>query len=151
MQIYLHCRAEATKRSEANLKGGWWECQYRCGVSAQKNRAVKTDCSIFEVRIKGLEPPRLSASDPKSDVATNYTISASVCRHRSETLGKVSKFIRNLMPCAMKISNNHHFSTFLLHKPPFSHGRGNPLIGITASHYKKMRPLLEQPPPVFFR
>ena len=28
------------------------------------------------VRIKGLEPPRLSASDPKSDVATNYTISA---------------------------------------------------------------------------
>ena len=29
------------------------------------------------VRIKGLEPPRLSASDPKSDVATNYTISAS--------------------------------------------------------------------------
>ena len=26
--------------------------------------------------MKGLEPPRLSASDPKSDVATNYTISA---------------------------------------------------------------------------
>ena len=47
------------------------------------------------VRIKGLEPPRLSASDPKSDVATNYTISASVCRHRSETLGKVSNFIAN--------------------------------------------------------
>ena len=32
------------------------------------------------VRIKGLEPPRLSASDPKSDVATNYTISALVRR-----------------------------------------------------------------------
>ena len=30
------------------------------------------------VRIKGLEPPRRKASDPKSDVATNYTISASV-------------------------------------------------------------------------
>lgn len=29
------------------------------------------------VRIKGLEPPRRKASDPKSDVATNYTISAS--------------------------------------------------------------------------
>ncbi len=28
------------------------------------------------VRIKGLEPPRRKASDPKSDVATNYTISA---------------------------------------------------------------------------
>ncbi len=32
---------------------------------------------LFFVRIKGLEPPRLSAPDPKSDVATNYTISAS--------------------------------------------------------------------------
>ena len=30
------------------------------------------------VRIKGLEPPRLSAPDPKSGVATNYTISALV-------------------------------------------------------------------------
>ena len=29
--------------------------------------------------MKGLEPPRLSASDPKSDVATNYTISAGSC------------------------------------------------------------------------
>ena len=28
------------------------------------------------MRIKGLEPPRRKASDPKSDVATNYTISA---------------------------------------------------------------------------
>ncbi len=54
----------------------WRECKYSCGVSAQKNRAIGFDCSIFEVRIKGLEPPRLSASDPKSDVATNYTISA---------------------------------------------------------------------------
>ena len=35
------------------------------------------------MRIKGLEPPRLSASDPKSDVATNYTISA--CRLISAT------------------------------------------------------------------
>ena len=32
----------------------------------------------YFVRIKGLEPPRLSASDPKSDVATNYTISAGI-------------------------------------------------------------------------
>ena len=30
------------------------------------------------VRIKGLEPPRRKASDPKSDVATNYTISANI-------------------------------------------------------------------------
>ena len=40
-----------------------------------EKRAELNVCS-FEVRIKGLEPPRLSASDPKSDVATNYTISA---------------------------------------------------------------------------
>ena len=33
--------------------------------------------SRIKVRIKGLEPPRRKASDPKSDVATNYTISAS--------------------------------------------------------------------------
>ena len=31
-----------------------------------------------KVRIKGLEPPRPEASDPKSDVATNYTISANI-------------------------------------------------------------------------
>ena len=30
------------------------------------------------VRIKGLEPPRPKASDPKSEVATNYTISANI-------------------------------------------------------------------------
>ena len=45
-------------------------------VGSILERAAFSDCSIFEVRIKGLEPPRLSASDPKSDVATNYTISA---------------------------------------------------------------------------
>ena len=36
------------------------------------------------MRIKGLEPPRREASDPKSDVATNYTISA-------ESLAKIEK------------------------------------------------------------
>ncbi len=33
----------------------------------------------FKVRMKGLEPPRLSAPDPKSGVATNYTTSAAYC------------------------------------------------------------------------
>lgn len=32
------------------------------------------------VRVKGLEPPRLSASDPKSDVSTNSTIPAFFCK-----------------------------------------------------------------------
>ena len=31
------------------------------------------------VRLKGLEPPRREASDPKSDVATNYTTAALFC------------------------------------------------------------------------
>ena len=41
----------------------------------RNKRPEKVAC---EVRIKGLEPPRLSAPDPKSGVATNYTISALV-------------------------------------------------------------------------
>ena len=31
------------------------------------------------MRLKGLEPPRLSAPDPKSGVATNYTTAAVDC------------------------------------------------------------------------
>ena len=45
----------------------------RVPLSAQK-KATANRQSL--VRIKGLEPPRLSAPDPKSGVATNYTISA---------------------------------------------------------------------------
>ena len=39
------------------------------------------------VRTKGLEPPRLSASDPKSDVATNYTMSAWILANRNPQPG----------------------------------------------------------------
>ena len=31
---------------------------------------------IISVRLKGLEPPRLTAPDPKSDAATNYATTA---------------------------------------------------------------------------
>ena len=31
---------------------------------------------LLFVRLKGLEPPRLAAPDPKSGVATNYTTDA---------------------------------------------------------------------------
>ena len=55
----LCLRTKALKTRKATLNG----CQ-------------RVRSSGFYVRIKGLEPPRLSASDPKSDVATNYTISA---------------------------------------------------------------------------
>ena len=44
-------------------------------ASPFRRKKATLNRSLF-VRIKGLEPPRLSASDPKSDVATNYTISA---------------------------------------------------------------------------
>ncbi len=44
------------------------------------------------VRIKGLEPPRRKASDPKSDVATNYTISAQITVSGSAKIGKIFIF-----------------------------------------------------------
>lgn len=37
---------------------------------------IRTLASVIFVRLKGLEPPRLSAPDPKSGVATNYTTAA---------------------------------------------------------------------------
>ena len=50
------------------------------------------------VRIKGLEPPRLSAPDPKSDAATNYAISALVAAT------KIYIFFRTpIISCADKI------------------------------------------------
>ncbi len=42
-----------------------------------KNSPLNSIESFFrKVRMKGLEPPRLAAPDPKSGVATNYTTSA---------------------------------------------------------------------------
>ena len=51
-----------------------------CPKQQKKTNDLKSRSPQTFVRIKGLEPPRLSASDPKSDVATNYTISASEIR-----------------------------------------------------------------------
>ena len=53
--------------------GGAWHVVRN---KAQKKRATRVARFKNLVRTKGLEPPRLSASDPKSDVATNYTMSA---------------------------------------------------------------------------
>ncbi len=48
----------------------------RFGLPLIKKRPDISGRRSWVVRIKGLEPPRRKASDPKSDVATNYTISA---------------------------------------------------------------------------
>ena len=45
----------------------------------KKNRSTSFDIERFYVRMKGLEPPRLSALDPKSSAATNYATSAIAC------------------------------------------------------------------------
>ena len=42
----------------------------------------------FFVRLKGLEPPRLSAPDPKSGAATNYA-TAAWCALRVQRYSKV--------------------------------------------------------------
>ena len=42
------------------------------------NKKRKQNCFRFFVRAKGLEPPRLSALDPKSSAATNYATPALV-------------------------------------------------------------------------
>lgn len=53
----------------------------KCGLKPQtKNRKHFTykGLRFFLVRMKGLEPPRLSAPDPKSGAAANYATSAVV-------------------------------------------------------------------------
>ena len=45
-------------------------------TSGNKNVETHGRVSLRYVRLKGLEPPRREASDPKSDVATNYTTAA---------------------------------------------------------------------------
>ena len=53
----------------------------RVPFGARKKRPEKVAC---EVRIKGLEPPRLSAPDPKSGSATNYATAAEmVCKDKT--------------------------------------------------------------------
>jgi|RhiMetdeSRZDD1v2_1073273.scaffolds.fasta_scaffold05418_2 hypothetical protein len=41
-----------------------------------KKVAITTTSFFISVRMEGLEPPYLAASDPKSDVSTNFTTCA---------------------------------------------------------------------------
>ena len=50
-----------------------------CGgfaINSKKKSRQSIDYRDFLVRLKGLEPPRLSAPDPKSGAAANYATSA---------------------------------------------------------------------------
>ena len=47
---------------------------------------------VFFVRLKGLEPPRLSAPDPKSGAATNYATTA--CAFFSITGAKIQLIVK---------------------------------------------------------
>ena len=49
--------------------------EYRIRKNLQQKELALNRTNSF-VRLKGLEPPRREASDPKSDVATNYTTAA---------------------------------------------------------------------------
>ena len=43
-----------------------------------EKKLLRKNPKQFSVRLKGLEPPRLSAPDPKSGAATNYATTAGV-------------------------------------------------------------------------
>lgn len=55
------------------MQGFGW---YNQSNTAEHLRPLDSDCQQKKVRMKGLEPPRLSAPDPKSGAATNYATSA---------------------------------------------------------------------------
>ena len=70
--------------------------------------------------MKGLEPPRLSASDPKSDVATNYTTSATLgfCSWKTHVFHKSStKVTIFLIISAYGGENFRKFSFFAVFAP----------------------------------
>lgn len=62
-------------------------------VKIKKGSIFCKDQSFREsVRMKGLEPPRLAAPDPKSGVATNYTTSASDLWYKGSAFFLICKF-----------------------------------------------------------
>jgi hypothetical protein len=50
--------------------------KYRLNYSFGIHRFLVPCSSILGVRVEGLEPPCLAASDPKSDMSTNFTTPA---------------------------------------------------------------------------
>ena len=77
LTIFFEMRSGSSRtRSERSLQNDDIQsiCTYLHRTGNEKGALRKGSF----VRIKGLEPPRPEASDPKSDVATNYTISANI-------------------------------------------------------------------------
>ncbi len=46
---------------------------YYHGSTIEKGNLLLKQIAFFTVRAEGLEPPCLAASDPKSDMSTNFT------------------------------------------------------------------------------
>ncbi len=70
---------------------------------------------LFVVRLKGLEPPRREASDPKSDVATNYTTAALI----SSAKVIIFLFPPNYLPNFIRffLKNHYLYSLYTLLLP----------------------------------
>ena len=66
---------------------------------------------ITFVRLKGLEPPRLSAPDPKSGAATNYATAAKL----SAKIGTIFKLPKLFALFFKKMMFFFKFHTFLQH------------------------------------
>ncbi len=107
------CKSMSIKRSKRRCKDSFF---------ANKKKSLRHNCQrlfFCVVRIKGLEPPRLAASDPKSDVATNYTISAySIC-FRVTKVGRIFIFqsiLRKKLIFSFKIVTFVGVKPILCHK-----------------------------------
>ena len=67
---------------------------YKCATNLQP-----ATCNQFVVRMEGLEPPRLSAPDPKSGTATNYA----TCAKKAFFIKRERKFRDYLVSIKRKI------------------------------------------------
>ena len=79
-------------------------CIYGGGLSILKILVSELTRISGFVRLKGLEPPRREASDPKSDVATNYTTAA------LESCAKVMLFYKLANICVVFLAKPYFFS-----------------------------------------
>ena len=82
-QLTIVCGEHPFVLSSFGRKGKPWQGIYQTNSAPTHKREtggllIDGVDRLLSVRLKGLEPPRLAASDPKSDVATNYTTAACV-------------------------------------------------------------------------